>query len=148
MKQTWFALASEILVAMGLVWGVMQYILNRGRKQASVIISNTEAETYKKIVENKLADLNLSDIIETKVQYHLKQMKDMLWSAQEEHFKVKLDMQERLIKSLKEKNEVEQENDILKNELQEIREEYQACHREVTALRKEVAELRKLNNKL
>lgn len=147
MKQPWYALAAELTVSLGFLWGIAQYLLNKGRRQAKVSISKTEAEVIKNALENQLAGLNLTEVIESKVELAVKKFKDMLWEHQEEHFKIKLDMQEKMIRVLKEKNEVEQENDILKNELQEIREEYQACHREVTALRKEVAELRKLNNK-
>lgn len=142
MKETWFDLALKILGGLSLITTPTLWFLNRGRKQANVSISKTEAEVYKNLVENKLADLNLSEIIETKVQHHIDKFKNLLWDAQEEHYKVKLDMQERMIRTLKEKNEVEQENAMLKNELTEMREEHQSCIRQIDDLRKEVNKLK------
>lgn len=141
-SENWFDVALKIIGIISLFSGVFIWVRGMGRKQASVTISKTEGEVYKNLVENKLADLNLSELIDTKVELAIKEFKDMLWEAQQEHFKIKLDMQEKLNRSLKEKNEILQENELLKNELVEIREEHQTCLRQIAGLRKEVDELR------
>lgn len=142
MNDSWFEVALKVLGGISLFGGFFALFWKRERKAAGATISKTEAEKYKQIIENKLADLNLADIIEQKVAHHLKEFKDILWEAQEEHYKVKLDLQERHIKALKEKNEVEQENEILKNELSEMREQHESCLRQIAELRKEVNKLK------
>lgn len=138
----WIELALKIIGVVSLMSAPVLWVLGRGRKQANVTISKSEGEVYKVMMENKLAEVHLNEIIDAKVEVSVTKFKNILWEAQKEHYEIKLEMQERLIKVLKEKNEVEQENQILKNELHEIREEYQTCLRQVEMLRKEVENLK------
>lgn len=144
---TWFDWAARIWMAVTGGAALFALFWRKERKQANATISKTENENYKQVLENKIAERHISEIIEADRKITENKYKEQAWDQQKEHYEVKLDIQEKLIKTLKANNELEQENEILKNELQTIREEYQSCHREVEALRKEVAELRKLNNK-
>src|SRR5689334_2866083 len=108
----WLSFALQILGGLSVLSGIVLFFLGKGRKQATVGISKTEAEVYKQLVENRLADLNLTEIIEKKVEHEVEKFKDMLWDAQKAHYEVKLEMQERQIKLLRERNEIEQENEL------------------------------------
>lgn len=121
---------------MCLVIPIILWVVNKGRKKAITDISKTEAEVYKTLVENKLADLNLSDIIEQKVELAIKKFKDMLWDQQEEHYKVKLDMQDRLMSEVKEKQEILREKQLLANE-------HKDCQFQIDMLRKELEQIKK-----
>lgn len=139
-QETWIDVALKVWGGLALAGGFIMWLFNRGRKQANVTISKTENEVYKTIIENKLAEVNITEIIEKKVEMEIKKFKDMLWDAQEEHYKVKLDMQERLLQKEKEKNEILREKTLIANEHAE-------CQEQIDGLRDEVAKLKKQINK-
>src|SRR6476661_210609 len=100
MMPQWLQFALQVLGGLSVLSGVAIFFLGKGRRQATAGISKTEAEVYKQLVENRLADLNLTDIIEKKVEHEVQKFKDMLWDAQKAHYEVKLEMQERQIRTL------------------------------------------------
>lgn len=139
----WLSMALQVSGLLAIFIPVLLYFLNRGRKAANVGISKTEAEVYRTRAENILSELNINEIIEKKVKHEVDKFKEMLWDAQDTHYKVKLEIQERLIRALKDKKEMEQENEILKNELHEFREERGSLLQRIDTLEKEVAELQR-----
>lgn len=142
MKETWFSIASQLIVSLGVVWAIIQYFLNRGRKRAGVDISKVEREANKFQAEKYLVELNVSDLIDKKAQVLEDKYKDIIFSMQREHFEIKKDMQGRLEKEMKLRIEAEQENELLKNELHIIREKSDNQDRQIEDLRKEVNKLK------
>jgi hypothetical protein len=139
----WFALGSQILVSLGVIWAIVQYFLNRGRKRANVDISRVERESGKFQAERYLVELNVSELIDKKAQIIEEKYKDIIFNMQKEHFEIKKDMQGRLEKEMKIRIEAEQENEILKNELALIREQSDNQDVKIAELTRKVKELEK-----
>lgn len=146
MKETWFDDGLKLWGAICLALPVILWVINRGRAKANVDISRTEREANKFQAEKYLVELNVSDLIDKKAQAIEDKYKDILFNMQREHFEIKKDIQGRLEKEMKIRVEAEQENEILKNELQLIREKSEEQDRLLDQLRKEVDNLKKTNN--
>src|SRR5688500_6955216 len=142
----WVRVALEIIGAMAIFVAIFLAFYNRTRKQATVGISKTEGEVYKTIIENKLAEVNITEIIEKKVEQEVKPLKDMLWNREIEHYEVKKEMQERLMKEMDEKKVVMRENELLHNDIAIIRKEHDALQIQFNSLKKEVEKLKSNKN--
>lgn len=138
-SDSWIDLSLKIIGAMAIFVTIFLAIYNRTRKQATTFISKTEAEEYKAILENKLAEINITEVIEKKVEHEVKPLKEMLWNREIEHYEVKKEMQERLMRELEEKKVIMRENDLLRNELE-------IMHKDMNTLRKEIDLLKKQTN--
>jgi hypothetical protein len=144
----WFATASQILVAGGALWAIIQYFLNKGRKRAIVDISKVERESGKFQAERYLVELNVSELIDKKAQIIEEKYKDIIFNMQREHFEIKKDIQGRLEKEMKARIEAEQENEILKNELNIIKEKSEDQDRKSADQDKQIKQLQKEVNEL
>jgi len=145
-NEMWWEVALKVLGSMTVCTAIFMAIYNRTRKQAKVTISKTESEVYKTIIENKLAEVNITEIIEKKVEYEIKPLKEMLWNREKEHYEVKREMQERLKNELDEKEILIKENEMLHGEIGLLRKEYNNLHLQFDNLKKEVDKL-KINKK-
>ncbi len=145
-NKTWWELALEGFGIIFITSGLILAIFNRSRKVAGVTISKTEGEIYKNILEKRLAELNITEIIEQKVESEIKPLKEMLWNRELEHFEVKKEMQERLMKELEEKKVVMRENSLLHNEVETIRKEHELQAIEIDKLKQEVEILKRQSN--
>lgn len=138
---TWVGEGLKYLGLLGLVWAIAQYFLNRGRRQASALISKTEKEANKTVVEKYLVELNVNELIEKKAEQIEVKYKDIIFSMQKEHFEIKKDIQGRLEKEMKARIEAEQENEILKNELHLIKQKSTDQDRKIEELNKKVSSI-------
>lgn len=143
MKETWFDDGLKIWGALCLAIPVILWIVNRGKKKADVDISKTEREANKFQAEKYLVELNVSDLIDKKAAAIEEKYKDIIFNMQKEHFEIKKDYQGKMEKEMRARIEAEQENEILKNELQLIREKSDDQDRLLDQLRKEVDNLKK-----
>lgn len=116
-------------------------------------VSKTEGEVYKTVVERQLVELKVNELIDARIVIIEEKYKNMLWNKEKEHYEVKLEMQQRLIESIKDKTEAVQENEILKNELEAIREQYdqqgikiESQEKQIQRMQKEINELKKQTN--
>jgi succinate dehydrogenase/fumarate reductase flavoprotein subunit len=141
-NQPWYNVALQVYGAIMLGLPLLLWLLNRGRKQANTAISKTEGEIYKHIIENRLAELNIQEIIDKKTEQIEQKYEAILMNVTKEHFETKLKLQEKLESILKEKVVVERENELLHKELSTIKLEHEAQQREIDKLKKEVAQLK------
>jgi hypothetical protein len=121
-----------------MLWGGISLFLlafwNKTRKTAIIGISKTEQEVIKQQLENKLAETKIYDLIELKVKTEIEEFKKIVFDQQQEHYKIKLDMQSRLEREMKARLEVEKERDTLL-------EQHMNCEEEIKLLKKRVKEL-------
>ena len=141
-SEPWWEVALKVVGLISILSGIFLAFYNRTRKQAGVSISKTESEVYKTIIENKLAEVNITEIIEKKVEYEIKPLKEMLWNREKEHYEVKREMQERLKNELDEKEILIKENEMLHGEIGLLRKEYNNLHLQFDNLKKEVDKLK------
>lgn len=141
-NQPWWNVALQVYGAIMLGLPLLLWILNKGRKQATANVSKTEGEVYKNIIETKLAEVNITEIIEKKVEHEIAPLKEMLWNREKEHYEVKRDMQQRLQNELQEKEILTRENTLLHDEIAEIRKEYNILQMQFGKLQKEVDKLK------
>lgn len=134
-----FGAGSFISILFALLW-------NRSRKQASVGISKTEGEIYKDILERRLTELNIQEIIEKKVEHEVAPLKEMLWNREKEHYEVKSEMQKRLANELQEKEILIRENEMLHLEIGNIRQDYTNMQLQFNQIQKEVEQLKTNKN--
>lgn len=125
---------------------LLLWILNKGKRQAAATVSKTEGEVYKDILERRLAEVNITEIIEKKVEEEIKPLKDMLWNREKEHYEVKKEMQERLTNELQEKEILIRENDLLHAEIGNIRQDYTNMQLQFNQLKKEIEKLKSNKN--
>jgi hypothetical protein len=137
----WVKNALALMGLLGLFWGIAQYFLNRGRRQANALISKTEREAGKTVVEKYLVELNVNELIQKKADLIDEKYKDIIFSMQKEHFEIKKDIQGRLEKEMKARIEAEQENEILKNELHLIKQKSSDQDYKIEELTKKVSHL-------
>lgn len=142
MNQPWYNVALQVWGAIALGIPLLIWLLNKGRKQAVANVSKTEGEVYKNIIETKLAEVNITEIIEKKVEHEIQPLKEMLWNREKEHYEVKSEMQKRLQNELQEKEILVRENNMLHDEIAEIRKEYSILQLQFGKLQKEVDKLK------
>lgn len=141
MNAAWLRDSLAILGALGVMWTIAVYFLNRGRKQATATLSKTEEEAGKTVVERYLVELNVNELIDRKALAIEEKYKDIIFSMQREHFEIKKDIQGRLEKEMKSRIEANQENEILKNELSLMRQKSDDQDRKISELTNRVNEL-------
>lgn len=146
MNQPWWNLALQVYGAIMLGLPLLLWILNKGKRQAAATVSKTEGEVYKDILERRLAEVNITEIIEKKVEEEIKPLKDMLWNREKEHYEVKKEMQERLTNELQEKEILIRENDLLHAEIGNIRQDYTNMQLQFNQLKKEIEKLKSNKN--
>lgn len=142
-NEPWYELALKVLGSITLFTGFFALIWNRTRKQAAVSISKTEGEIYKHIIENKLAEINITEVIEKKVEAEIEPLRNMLWNREIEHYEVKRELQERLMRVLDDKSKAERENEILHNESAIMQKELSSLRKQVEQMQKEIEILKK-----
>src|SRR6478752_2823728 len=97
---TWLNTAERTLGVLAFAWVVLQYFLNKSRKQASANLSKTEREVEKHVVEKYLVELNVNELIKKEAKLIEDKYKDVIFNMQQEHYEIKLDMQGRLEKEM------------------------------------------------
>jgi hypothetical protein len=130
-----------ITTVLGLIgtWAVRKIFYKR---EDNAALSKIERESKKINVEQYLVELNVQEIINKKAEAIEDKYKDVIFNMQREHFEIKKDIQGRLEKEMKARIEAEQENEILKNELNIIKEKSEDQDKHIEELRKEVNKLK------
>jgi hypothetical protein len=129
---------STVLGLIG-TWAVRKLLYKR---EDNASVSKIERESKKINVEQYLVELNVQEIINKKAEAIEDKYKDVIFNMQREHFEIKKDIQGRLEKEMKARIEAEQENEILKNELNIIKEKSEDQDKQIDELRREVNKLK------
>lgn len=120
MSEPWWEFALKIIGTIAVLTPVVLWVANRGRKQANLAVSKTETEIYKQLVEKKLSELNIADIIEKRVDDKVNEFKRILWDATQRHYYEKMELKAELEESYKRNQELLGRVDKLEEQVHEL----------------------------
>jgi DNA repair exonuclease SbcCD ATPase subunit len=126
-----FLVAVGITTLANILWGK---IFNRRENNAN--LSKTEQEVKKIALERYIVEANINDLVKREAKILDDNYKDLILKITREHFEVKDELQKRWEKEMKRRLEVEQDNEILRNELDTFRSKIDELTQKVKELEK------------